>query len=122
MITYLSTRDVSGGTFSGIMRQVKATFYLPLYDNDGRSLAAEISSVEDQCYEAFGAWTAAGFFKGAWRMKSGYQKVDACAVYVIVVDEEQISAVENILREFKSHTSQEAIYLEIDRDVDLRLI
>jgi hypothetical protein len=46
------------------MADVKATFYLPLKDNDGRSLTAEISAVEDACFEAFGAWTLTGYFQG----------------------------------------------------------
>ncbi len=50
---------------------VKATFYLPLHDNDGRDLYAEIQAVEDECFVAFGVWTQVGFFKGAWRMESG---------------------------------------------------
>jgi len=42
------------------MADVKATFCLPLKDNDGRTLAAEIGLVEDACFEAFGAWTLTG--------------------------------------------------------------
>lgn len=36
------------------MRSVKATFFLPLRDNDNRDLSGEISEVEDACFLAFG--------------------------------------------------------------------
>ena len=104
------------------MAQIKATFYLPLADNDGRNLSAEISGVEDRCYEEFGAWTTAGFFKGAWRMKTGQIKVDTSAVYVLVIDDDRVPVLEGILSEFKSRTSQEAIYLEVERKADLRFL
>lgn len=105
------------------MSQVKATFYLPLRDNDGRDLTPEILEVEDRCYEAFGAWTAAGHYKGAWRMGlTGQRKIDTSAVYVIVLDESRLAELEEILREFKRKAQQEAIYLEIEHNVDVRLI
>jgi hypothetical protein len=104
------------------MSRVKATFYLPLVDNDGRDLSLEIAQVEDSCYLAFGAWTAAGFFKGAWRMGTGYRRIDTSAVYVVIIDEDRLVDLEGILREFKGRTTQEAIYLEVQRDVDLRFI
>jgi hypothetical protein len=104
------------------MARVKATFYLPLADNDGRSLSGEISEVEDRCYAAFGAWTAAGFFKGAWRMKTGHIKVDTSGVYVVSIDDARVEELVDILKAFKAQTSQEAIYLEIERKADLRFV
>jgi hypothetical protein len=93
-------------------RSVKATFYLPLKDNDGRDLTPEIQAVEDECFTAFGGWTQVGYFKGAWRMKSGLRQVDTHAVYTIVLSEAQLPQLEAILQRFKAKTSQEAIYLE----------
>jgi hypothetical protein len=91
---------------------VKATFYLPLNDNDGRDLTAEIQIAEDECFIAFGAWTQVGFFKGAWRMESGLRQVDTHAVYTIVFEKSQLPELEAILKRFKAKTTQEAIYLE----------
>ena len=54
------------------MGLVKATFYLPLRDNDNRDLSSEIGEVEDDSFLAFGAWTLAGHFKGVWRMTSTF--------------------------------------------------
>ena len=62
------------------MASLKATFYLPLKDNDGRDLSADISLVEDSCFEVFGAWTLTGLFQGVWKMKSGERKMDTSAV------------------------------------------
>ena len=38
------------------------------------------------------------------------------------MEEEQIFELERVLAEFKMKTLQEAIYLEINRDVDIRMI
>jgi hypothetical protein len=39
------------------MAQVKAVFLLPLFDNDGRSLRAEIDEVCAKVYGLFDGWT-----------------------------------------------------------------
>ncbi len=100
----------------------RPTFFLPLRDNDGRDLSSEIGDVEDECFLTFGAWTLSGHFKGVWRMESGERKIDTSAAYVLVINEDQTDELEEILRRFKAKTTQEAIYLEIERDIDLRLI
>ncbi|NJL27440.1 MAG: hypothetical protein HC897_05865 [Thermoanaerobaculia bacterium] len=112
---------VSGGIFGG-MRQVKATFFLPLRDNDDRDLSAEISEVEDECFALFGAWTLSGYFKGAWRMDGGERKIETSAAYVLILSDDRLGQLEDVLRRFKAKTTQEAIYLEIQREVDLRLV
>jgi len=104
------------------MKLIKATFFLPLRDNDGRDLSPEIGEVEDECFLVFGAWTLSGYFKGAWRMESGEKKIDTSAAYMLVLPEDQIGELEEILRRFKAKTTQEAIYLEVEHDVDLRMI
>ena len=104
------------------MAIVKATFFLPLRDNDGRELGGEISAVEEECFLLFGAWTLAGFFKGVWRMESGERQVDTSAAYMVVVEENQLEELEAMLKRFKAKTTQEAIFLEIEHDIDLRLL
>lgn len=104
------------------MAQVKATFYLPLKDNDGRDLSGSITEVEDRCFVAFGAWTLVGFFKGVWRMATGQRSVDTSAVYSLVLEKDRLGELEEILRDFKAATAQEAIYLEIEHHVELRLL
>jgi len=104
------------------MARVKATFFLPLKDNDGRDLGAEISAVEDECFLAFGAWTFSGYFKGVWRMESGERRIDTSAAYMVIVDEGALGELEEFLKRFKAKTTQEAIFLEVEHDVDLRLL
>jgi hypothetical protein len=104
------------------MGLVKATFFLPLRDNDGRDLAEDIGVVEDECFLVFGAWTFSGYFKGVWRMESGERRIDSSAAYMMIVDERDIAELEEILRRFKAKTTQEAIFLEVEHDVDLRLL
>jgi hypothetical protein len=104
------------------MADVKATFYLPLKDNDGRRLTSEIGAVEDACYEDFGAWTLTGLFQGVWRMKTGERKMDTSAVYMIVLAEERLPELEAIIRSFKAKTQQESIFLEVERNVDVRFL
>ena len=55
-------------------------------------------------------------------MAEGTQALDESAAYVLILDESRIPELEHLLRDFKRKTLQEAIYLEIHRDVDIRLI
>ena len=104
------------------MAQVKALFYLPLRDNDGRDLSEEIESLEAELFIRFSGWTFQGYVKGAYRMADGTQSLDESAAYVVVCDESQIEELEGLLRDLKSKTSQETIYLEIQREVDVRFV
>ena len=51
----------------------KATFFLPLLDNDGRDLAAGHQEVCKQVYAHFDGWTFIGYVEGAFRMPDGTQ-------------------------------------------------
>jgi hypothetical protein len=104
------------------MAEVKAVFYLPVRDNDGRDLSNEIEEVLRRIYLLSGGWTRIGLFRGTFRMKDGSQSIDECQVYAAKIDEVDIGVVEGILRDFKSGTTQESIYLEIQRDVDFRFV
>jgi hypothetical protein len=104
------------------MAQVKALFYLPLKDLDGRDLAAEIDQIEDELYVRFAGWTCQGYVKGAYQMADGTQSLDESAAYFVMIEEARVSEIEAILRDFKDQTLQEAIYLEIQRDIDIRLL
>jgi lipid A disaccharide synthetase len=104
------------------MAKIKALFYLPLRDNDGRDLSAETEEVRTELYVRFVGWTFLGYIKGAYRMASGNQSVDESGAYVVVLDESRVGELEQVLRDFKAKTTQEAIYLEIQRDVDVRFI
>jgi hypothetical protein len=47
---------------------------------------------------------------------------DESAAYIIVADETLIDRLEDLLRDFKAKTSQDTIYLEIQRDVEVRFL
>jgi hypothetical protein len=104
------------------MAQVKALFYLPMRDNDGRDLSIEIEDVRAELYVRFVGWTFMGYMKGAYRMADGSQSLDESEAYVVVLEDARIGELEQVLRDFKAKTSQEAIYLEIHRDVDVRFV
>lgn len=104
------------------MARVKAMFYLPLRDNDGADLTDEGDAVKLQVFALFGGWTFLGYVKGAFRMADGSESFDELAAYAVALEESRIGELERVLRDFKNNTTQEAIYLEIQRDVDVRFI
>jgi hypothetical protein len=102
--------------------QVKAVFYLPLKYNDGRDLAAETEDLKVELFVRFVGWTFLGYVKGAWRMADGTQALDESGAYFVILDEARLPELEQVLRDFKGKTLQEALYLEIQRDVDVRFV
>jgi hypothetical protein len=102
--------------------KVKAVFYLPVRDNDGRSLLAEIEEVREQLFVWFDGWTRLGFVTGGYRMADNSEAMDVSAAYMVIIDDSQIGDLEEMLREFKRQTLQEAIYLEIQHDLDVRFL
>ncbi|HHS97833.1 MAG TPA: hypothetical protein ENK08_08040 [Chloroflexi bacterium] len=101
---------------------IKATFFLPQRDNDGRDLTSEINAVQEECFVAFGGWTLMGYFKGVWRMESGVRQTDVSAVYMVILEEVDLPLLEAILKRFKAKTTQEAIFLEVVQNVDIRFL
>ena len=100
----------------------KATFFLPLRDNDGRDLSAEQQEVRKRLFDLFDGWTLIGYFEGAFRMQDGSQSLDKSAAYMVVLEEGRIGELEDVLRAFKAKTLQEAIYLEVQRGVEFRFV
>jgi hypothetical protein len=80
------------------MANVKAVFYLPLKDNDGRDLATEIEEVRTELFIRFEGWTFQGYVQGAFRMPDGSPSLDVNAAYMVVLDESRISELEEITR------------------------
>lgn len=101
---------------------VKAVFYLPVEDNNGRDLRVEIAEVEDALFAKFNGYTFLGHVKGAFRMSDGTQSLDTHAAYMVGLDDANISYLEEILMNFKDSTLQESIYLEIQRQVEFRFL
>jgi hypothetical protein len=104
------------------MADVKALFYIPFKDNDGSSLAKITDDLEVELYLRFVGWTFQGYVKGAYRMADGTRSLDENGAYVVALDESRLGELEQVLRDFKNKTKQEAIYLEVQRAVDIRFI
>jgi hypothetical protein len=104
------------------MAIVKATFLLPVKDNDGRNLLAEIHETQDSVWNRFKAFTHEGEVTGAYLMADGRQATDLHKKYTLLLDESQLGALVELLRGFKAKTTQEAIYLEILHAVEVRMI
>lgn len=104
------------------MAKIKATFYLPVKDNEGRSLASEIKEVQRRCFARFDAWTRFSRVKGSWRMASGVEKIEESDAYIVVLEEEDLEVLTSILQDFKEQAGQEAIYLEVSRHLDIRFL
>ena len=104
------------------MDETKRVFYLPLRDTDGRDLRGEIEELLAEVYIRFAGWTFQGYVKGAYRMADGTQALDDSAAYIVVLDESEVEDLANLLGRFKSRTLQEAIYLEIQWDVEVRFV
>jgi hypothetical protein len=102
--------------------QVKTLFYLPLRDNDGRELRAEIAAVELELVTRFGGWTLIGVVKGMYMMADKTPVHDESNAYVVVTDDGRVPEIETILRDFKAKTTQEAIYFEVQYNTDVRFL
>ena len=104
------------------MMNVKVTFYIPIRDNDGRDLDDEIADLELALYIEFVGWTKHGLATGTYQMPDGSRSDDVHRAYSLFMDELRMSDLEAILRSFKEQTTQDAIYLEIQRNVEVRFI
>lgn len=104
------------------MAKVKATFYLPVRDNDGRDLVPGHQAVEDGVYELCAGWTSTGYVDGAYRMADGSPSRDRSRAYVAGLDDSRVDALKELLRAIKSSTLQEAIYLEVQHGVEFSFV
>lgn len=104
------------------MAQVKATFYLPIKDNDGRDLLPGHEVVKQGVFDLCDGWTRAGTVDGAYRMADGSPSYDRSRVYIAVLDESRVGDLKELLRAFKSATLQEAIYLEVQHGVEFAFV
>lgn len=104
------------------MGQVKAIFYIPLADNDGRDLEPEIDELEFYLYAQFVAWTNNGMVTGTYQMPDGSRSDDSHYVYSLIMDESRLDELIVLLRDFKHKTEQDAIYLEVQRNIECILV
>ena len=105
---------------------VKITFYLPQVDNDGRNLCGDIAETLDELYAEFGGYTDFGEINGKFRMANGKCRWDRLYAFSVCFEDNcnfvQEGHLISILNGFKARTLQESIYVEVQRDVDIRFI
>ena len=95
------------------MAKVKAVFFLPLRDNDGRTLQAEIDDAEFELYSTFVGFTCSGTVRGTYQMADKSKAEDTCLAYFVVLDETRVDELKDVLRRFKARTTQEALNFEL---------
>ena len=101
---------------------MKATFFLPVKDNDGSDLTALHRHVEQRALTAFGGWTRLPNVTGAWKMRDDTTAKDESAVYAVAFPGELLPELHRILSDFKAKTTQEALYLELDKTTDVQFV
>jgi hypothetical protein len=107
---------------SGKMAKVKVVFFVPVKDNDGRPLQAEIDDLEMELTIHFVGWTFQGYVRGYFRMADGTPSMDVSASYFIGMERSRLDEVVAILQNFINKTLQEALYLEIHDNVEFRFV
>ncbi len=104
------------------MASLKAVMFLPVRDNDGRDLSEERQAAEEDLFLIYLGWTFLGMVQGAYRMTDGTRAIDDHRAYAVITDDAGLIEIEAVLKRFKSKTTQEAIYLEVQYNVEMRLI
>jgi hypothetical protein len=75
-----------------------------------------------ELYLRFDGWSSLGYVQGAYRLADSTPSLDVSESYVVILDESRVPELVSLLRDFKSKTLQEAIYLEILRDIEVHFI
>ena len=83
------------------MAKLKAVFFLPLLDNDGRDLSQEITDLEIEMFATFLAFTRSGLVTGAYLMADGRRMDDELWSYFVVLEENRIPSCGKSLRDSK---------------------
>ena len=93
--------------------KIKFILLVPLRYNDGTEVNAEtLRAIDDQLFVLAGGYTIAGEVEGAWKMEDGMMRVDRCAQYWVVIDDDQTAELRELVSEFARLLGQEAMYLE----------
>ena len=104
------------------MAKAKFVFFVPVKDNNGRPLQAEIDDLEMEMTIRFVGWTFQGYVRGFYRMADGTASMDISASYFVTMERPRESELVEVLRVFLSKTFQEALYLEIHENIEFRFI
>lgn len=101
---------------------MKVTTLVPTHRNDGSAVAAdELQAILQRFWVAFGGCTVDGRTEGYW-VDGGRMYSDECLKVFVVVTEAQLPEVESLVREIGQQLGQLAMYLEVDRTSEVRIM
>lgn len=95
------------------MAKVKFVLLLPLTYNDGSQVPKDVMDrIEADLFVLAGGYAIAGTGKGAYRMRDGSKQIDETLQMWVVVDEEDESALRELVAGFGELLGQESMYFE----------
>jgi hypothetical protein len=95
------------------MARVKYVMLLPLTYNDKSKVPKLVrDQIEDQIYLLAGGYRYGASGRGAYRMKSGQKQIDVTQEVWIAIEEEDETALKEMVGRFATLLGQETIYLE----------
>lgn len=95
------------------MAKVKFVLLMPLTYNDGSHVPKDVMDrIEAELFVLAGGYTIAGTGKGAYRMRNGSRQIDETLQIWVVVDEQDESALRELVASFGELLGQESMYFE----------
>ena len=104
------------------MAKAKFVFFVPVRDNNGRPLQAEIDDLEMDMTIRFVGWTFQGYVRGFYRMADGTASMDVSASYFVTMERSRFDELIHVLQDFINKTLQEALYLEIHDNIEFLFV
>ena len=96
------------------MAMVKATFLLPVHDNDGRVLRSGIREIEDALVFALGGYTRTKWLGGANDPAAAAMVKEQYLEYRLWIDEDKLEQLMEILGAFEAGTPQQLQCFYVD--------
>jgi hypothetical protein len=101
---------------------MKVTTLIPTRRNDGSEVSRdELNGIVGLFYAAFGACTLDGTTQGYW-VNDGTLYQDECMKLFVACEESQLATAEQIVRDIGRQLGQLAMYLEVDRSSEVRIL
>jgi hypothetical protein len=101
---------------------VKFTTLIPVTRNDGSPVdAVELQAILQRFWLTFGACTVDGRTQGYW-VDAGQLYQDECLKIVVACDTGRLPEAEDLVREVGRELGQLAMYFEVDRTSEVRIL
>lgn len=102
---------------------MKVTTLIPISLNDGTPVSEEqIKGYLTRFWAVFGGLTVEGKVDGHWVNDSGVHFMDTCIKIFCIIEDGQLDSFEAIVMQIGKELKQEAMYLEIDPKVKIKII